>query len=249
MILNKLLTVTDHDPTESEIILADILNKDRSYLYSHSKSNISSKIVDKFAKRISQRKNHKPIAYILGCKEFYALKFFVDQRVLIPRPETEKIVDLVLNLAESRDYKLTICDVGTGSGCIATVLAKNLPQSKIYATDISKEALNVARKNAKYHHLEDKITFLNGDLLHPLPEKVDVIVANLPYIKTSDMNNLKPQISKWEPRIALYGGKNGKQFYNRLFSTASNYLKPGGQLFYELDGKIYTKTFQNLRGA
>lgn len=242
MKINKLLATANHKNIESEIILAYILNKDRSYLYSHSQNNISSRVLDQFTKIIIQRKMHEPLAYILGHKEFYGFKFFVDKRVLIPRPETEGIIDLVLDLAKYRSGKLIICDVGTGSGCIAVTLAKWLPTAKIYATDISKDALNVAKKNAKHHHVGNNITFMHGDLLHPLLEKVDVIVANLPYIKSGDMNNLEPQISKWEPRIALDGGKDGKQLYDQLFLTYSKYLNPSGKLIYEINGRINTLT-------
>jgi len=270
MRIEQLLPSIAHDRVVPEIILADILEKDRSFLYAHPNYNLPNDQTLQFIDKLKRRDNGEPLAYILSGKEFYGLKFFVDKRVLIPRPETEEIVDLVLDLAKSRSDKLIICDVGTGSGCIAITLAKMLPQAKIYATDVSKKALNVAKKNAKYHNvenvvlpnvtsetstfsrsnklpIENKITFLKGDLLNPLSEKVDVIVANLPYIKTAKISQLDTKIYGWEPIIALDGGENGKSLYNQLFSQASYHLKTNGIIFYEVDGKIYTKTFKDLR--
>ena len=272
MRIEQLLPYITHDRVVSEIILADILEKDRSFLFAHPEYKIPDPKLDKIKSRIERMNNHEPLAYILGYKEFYGLKFFVDKRVMIPRHDTEELVDQVLNYVRSRisTKPIKICDVGTGGGCIAITLANKLPQAKIYATDISKKALNVAKKNAKYHNvenvvlpnvtpgistfsrsnklsLENKITFLKGDLLNPLPERVDVIVANLPYIKTAKISQLDTKIYGWEPIIALDGGEDGKSLYNQLFSQASYHLKTNGIIFYEIDGKIYIKTFKDLR--
>lgn len=227
---------------ESEIIIADSLKKDRSFIHAHPEYSLNPKTLKKVSDSLNRRKNDEPLAYILGYKEFYGLKFFVDKRVLIPRHDTEELVEKVVTYA-NKHYKnkpLKICDVGTGSGCIAVSLAKVLPKSKIFAIDVDLKALSVARKNAKLHSTEGKITFLKGGLLSPLPEKVDIIVANLPYIKSESIKNLDPQISKWEPRIALDGGVGGMKLYQGLFQEVSKYLNQDGKIFYEIDGKTFS---------
>lgn len=241
MIISDVLKNTEVDKTEAEIILADIIGKDRSFLFTHPEYNLSPSLSKKLLDRLNRRFKSEPLAYILGYKEFYGLKFFVDQRVLIPRSETEELIDPVLNHIRSiRSKSVKIADIGTGSGCIAITLAKHLLNAKIHAVDIDENALAVAKKNAKLHSVDSKITFLKGDLLSPLPEPVDIVVANLPYIKTNDLKTLKREISEWEPRVALDGGKDGMELYQKLFDQAEKSLNAGGSIFYELDGKVYT---------
>ena len=162
-------------------------------------------------------KTQAPKQYQQGWTEFYKLKFHLTRDVLIPRPETELLVDEALKLAKERD-NLTVLDLGTGSGCVAISIAKNAKNTKIIATDISKEALNVAEKNAKFHRVENQIIFLEVDLLPDLKIAPDVIVTNLPYIPTARLMYIDPMVTEFEPRVALDGGQDGFELYRKLLS-------------------------------
>ncbi len=170
----------------------------------------------------------EPVAYLTGHKEFYGLDFFVDNRVLIPRPETELLVEAALAAARemlARAYVPIIADIGTGSGAIPITLAVQEPRlAYLYATDISADALAVARLNAERHHVESRIRFLQGDLLAPLPEAVDIITANLPYIGTGEMSGLAPDVRAYEPHLALFSGPSGLDLLNRFFAEVQ---RPG----------------------
>ena len=242
MLIKEILKTFPINKTEAEIILADLLGKDRSFLHAYPEFNLTRPQEHRYIELLRRRESNEPLAYILGHKEFYGREFYVDRRVLIPRTETEDLVDQIISYIKS-NYSIKrlikIADVGTGSGCIAITLARLLPNAKIYATDIDQSALEVAKKNAKYHQVEDKIIFLEGDLLSPLSESVDIIVANLPYIKSAVIKKLDPQISKWEPKIALDGGADGLALYRVLFKQAEKVLKPNGMIFYELDGNVF----------
>ena len=242
MLIKEILKTFPINKTEAEIILADLLGKDRSFLHAYPEFNLTRPQEHRYIELLRRRESNEPLAYILGHKEFYGREFYVDRRVLIPRTETEDLVDQIISYIKS-NYSIKrlikIADVGTGSGCIAITLARLLPNAKIYATDIDQSALEVAKKNAKYHQVEDKIIFLEGDLLSPLSESVDIIVANLPYIKSAVIKKLDPQISKWEPKIALDGGADGLALYRVLFKQAEKVLKPNGMIFYELNGKVF----------
>ena len=227
---------------EAEIILANILNKDRSFLHTHPDLTLSNKIEGSFVLKCKRRLAQEPLDYILGFKEFYGLKFYVDKNVLIPRPETEDLVDQVIDYA--KDRPVTICDVGTGSGCIAISLAKNLTYASIFATDTDLKALNIAKRNAKLHNVDSKIKFLHGRLILPIKKNINIIVANLPYIKTKKLNTLEPKIKDWEPRKALDGGTDGMRIYEKLFLSAKKYLNQGDKIFYEFDGRVKTRIIQ-----
>src|SRR3989344_8686401 len=166
-----------------------------------------------------------PKQYRQGWVEFYKLKLKVDERVLIPRPETELLVDEVINFVNRQsdiDNRYTIIDLGTGSGCIAISLAKNLPKARIFATDISDEALEVAKANAKLNKVEKRIFFLKSDLLNEVTGSPDVIVANLPYIPRGSIPSLNPSVKDFEPWLALDGGSDGFDLYRRLFQQISD---------------------------
>lgn len=180
-----------------------------------------------------------PKQYQQGYTEFYKLKFFLTPDVLIPRPETELLVDEVLSiirdawLVEEKTHPLTVIDVGTGSGCIAISIAKNAPNAKIIATDISEKALEVAKKNAQFHKVENQIIFLKADLLswlHPkgVNSKLDVIVTNLPYIPTARLMYIDPMVRDFEPKVALDGGRDGFELYRKLLKQLASY--PSGVL-------------------
>ncbi len=202
---------------DAEILLSFILKKDKIFLYSHPENKLTSTQLIKFKKIIDRRLQGEPIAYLTGTKEFYNLNFIVNKYVLIPRPETEIIVAEIL---KNRKIK-TIADIGTGSGCIATALAKNNSKLKIYASDISASAINIARKNAINNKINKQITFKKGDLLKPFKNiKLDAIVANLPYLDIKHKNLLNSSETvglKFEPTIALYAGKDGLDSYRQLF--------------------------------
>lgn len=224
---------------EAEILLAHTLKVDKVWLYKNPEHNLPAIGYHVYSNLIKRRLNGEPIPYITNHQEFYGLDFYVDKRVLIPRPETEVLVESVLNtLASSLKPQASIADIGTGSGAIAVTLAKILNSKvNICATDISKDALKVAQINAKKHGVEDRIQFLHGDLLKPLPEKVDIIVANLPYV---DLTLLKrppasPAGRPGDPMTALDGGKDGLELIKKLLHQAPKYLKPKGKIFLEID--------------
>jgi release factor glutamine methyltransferase len=179
--------------------------------------------------------NHEPTAYITGHKEFFGIDFRISPGTLIPRPETELLVEKAIELANAAfPQSCLIADIGTGCGAIAIAIALHLPEVKIYASDISAAALEVARSNCRYHGVRDRITLLHGDLLEPLPEPVHLIVANLPYIRESELPTLPPEISMFEPQIALAGGRDGLKQIERLLSQAGTKLLPQGAIMLEI---------------
>lgn len=223
MTINKSLKFTLKLPSlDREVLLAYTLKKDRAYLFSHPEKRLTKIQERKFKSFIKRRLKHEPVAYLTGHKEFYGLDFEVDKSVLIPRPETELLVDTSRQIANGKS-QIVFIDVGTGSGCIAISLAKCLPQSKIYATDISSAALKIAQKNARRHQISRRIIFLPGNLLNPLlglslaiGDRPLAIIANLPYLTTKQWQGLPPDIKKYEPREALDGGKDGLKYYRQL---------------------------------
>ena len=220
---------------EAEILLSAILKKPREFLLAHGEKKLTASQVSNFKLKISRRLKGEPVAYLIGYKEFYGLEFFVNQNVLIPRPETELIVDEALKLITHNSQLITIIDVGTGSGCIVITLAKQLlarhktqdTRYKFFGIDTSKKALIVAKKNAKLNSVEKNIKFLQGDLLSPIihnslfiiPDSDLIILANLPYGWMAWKNNCSMETIglKFEPEIALFTGKNGLELYEKLF--------------------------------
>lgn len=208
---------------DAEIILTFAVKKPKEFLFAHSEKHLNTNQWNQFKKLIARRTKREPVAYIIGQKSFYGLDFFVNKNVLIPRPETEILVEETINQLNSRLSFLNslIVDVGTGSGAIAVALARHLPSAKIFATEISPAALAVARKNA--HRYKTNITFLRGNLLEPFLKKHKIsnfksltIAANLPYLATSQWQHTAPEIKKYEPRLALDGGKDGLKYYKQL---------------------------------
>jgi len=202
---------------EIELILAHVLKKPREYIIAHPEHELTKLQIANCKLQIAKRLKGLPIAYITGHKEFYGLDFFVNKNVLIPRPETEFMVDEALRLATHSSQPITLIDVGTGSGCIVITLAKNLSNSKFIGIDISSQALLVARKNAKFHSVNKKIKFLRGSLLSPLKIQNSklIILANLPYLTPSQIKD-SPTI-KYEPKSALSAGSDGLKYYRQLF--------------------------------
>ena len=215
-------------PLESELLVRHALGISRTQLYLDLDCEPSPEQEATFWHLIEHRLSHEPIAYILGHREFYGLDFCVDPSVLIPRPESELLVEKALQLAQNYAAPI-IAEVGTGCGAIAISLALNLPQAKIYATDISAPALKVALFNCQKHGVLDGICLLAGDMLDPLPEPVDLIVANLPYVKESEID-----IAGFEPSVALNGGSDGLERIRQLCRQASDKLRSKGCLLLEI---------------
>jgi release factor glutamine methyltransferase len=223
---------------EARMLLGHVTNLSAVQIYTEYEQILSSEEEAKLQKLIGRRLRNEPTAYILEHKEFYGIDFYVDSRVLIPRPETEILVDAALEFATSRSSYLTrpllVADVGTGCGAIAVSLALNLPGSKVYATDSSPSALEVARLNCRHHKVAEQVTLLTGDLLQPLPEPVDLIVANLPYIKNSELPDLSPEIAGFEPRLALDGGASGLDCIQKLLQQVRDKINTGGCVLLEI---------------
>jgi len=215
---------------ESELLLRHTLKISRVQLYLNLDDELGPK-EETFWHLIERRLGGEPTAYITGHREFYGLDFYVDRSVLIPRPESEILVEKALELAQNRTIP-AIAEVGTGCGAIAISLALNLPQTKIYAIDISASALKVALANCQKHGVADRVCLLQGDMLSPLPEPVDLIVANLPYVRESELSRVNTQ--NFEPSLALNGGQDGLDKIRRLCRQADNRLCPDGCLLLEI---------------
>jgi len=176
----------------------------------------------------------EPMAYIVGRTEFFALDFLIDRRALIPRPETEHLVEMALKKCQTATTKAQVADVGTGSGCIVISLAVKRPDQKFFATDISADALALAHENAKRHKVNARVQFLRGDLLAPVPVRADGVVANLPYVTTAEWQSLPRHIREHEPRAALDGGPDGLGLIRKLLTQAAQRVKPDGWLLLEI---------------
>jgi len=225
---------------ESELLLRHTLKISRVQLYLDLSRKLSLEQEKTFWRLINRRLSGEPTAYITGHREFYGLDFYVAPGVLIPRPESELLVEKVLQLAQS-NFIATIADIGTGCGAIAISLALNLPRTKVYATDISASALEVALVNCRKHGVADRICLLHGDMLAPLPEPVDLIVANLPYVKKLEVSQMG--LANFEPQLALNGGRDGLEKMSQLCQQAGSKLRPQGCLLLEMgqgQGKAVT---------
>ena len=228
-------TLVDNDiedaPLECEILLRHVLNINRVQLYQDIDHQITPEQELAFWRLIERRINHEPTAYITGVREFYGLEFYVNESVLIPRPETELLVEKTIEIA--RNYKSpVIADIGTGCGNIAVSLAVNLPQSTVIATDISEKALIIAQRNCERHKVENRIQFILGNLLEPVKEQVDIIISNPPYVRTADLTTVNT--SGYEPPLALDGGDDGLDVIRRLCAQINGKLKPGGSVLLEI---------------
>ena len=221
---------------ESEVMVMNVMRMPRQDLFSHQEDGVNAQQERELAQIVERRLKREPLAYILAYKEFYGVNLLVNSDVLIPRPETETMVEhaLFMALMGMETTELVIADVGTGTGAIAINLAIHLPAARIYAIDAADAVLDVASHNSRAHNVADRIKRAKGDLLEPLPEPVDLIVANLPYIPTSRIPTLQPEI-QWEPSAALDGGDDGLDLIRRLMSQAPDKLKENGIILLELD--------------
>ncbi len=216
---------------ESELLLRHALKISRVQLYLDISRELSPKQEGAFWRLVKRRLNGEPSAYITGHREFYGFDFYVAPGVLVPRPESELLVEKALNLAHHRNIS-TIAEIGTGCGAIAISLALNLPEAKIYASDISAPALKGALFNCQKHGVANRICLLQGDMLDPLPGPVDLIVANLPYVRESELPLTGPV--SFEPILALNGGPEGLEKIHRLCQQAGSKLSPQGCLLLEI---------------
>jgi release factor glutamine methyltransferase len=204
---------------ETELILGHVLGMSKTELYTEPERSLTSVEVEHLCHLVRRRLDHEPAAYILGHCEFYGIDFYIDYCTFIPRPETELLVKKAVELAQRISHQrkqITIADIGTGCGAIAVSLALTLPNAKIYATDISASALQVAEVNCQCHRVNGQVQLLKGNLLEPLPQPVDMIVANLPYIKDCEFGDLSPEIREFEPMMALVGGEDGLDKIQRM---------------------------------
>jgi len=221
---------------ESEMLLMHLLGIGRVELYLRLEESIAPEHLKGLRGLVERRARYEPMAYIVGHREFFGLDFLVDRRVLIPRPESELLVERAIAFVRGQAHTAgcLIADVGTGCGAIAVALAVNLPLAKVYATDISPAALEVTAHSARKHGVEARVALLQGDMLEPLPEPVQLIVANLPYVKDGELPRLSPQVYLFEPALALAGGVGGLDKIEGLLSQAGLKLLPGGGLIFEI---------------
>ena len=224
-----------NDLLDAQTLLAAALGKDRTYLIINFSEQLTSEALEKYQALIDRRATGEPLQYITGRQEFFGLEFMVTPDVLIPRPETELLVEETLRLTQGINQPLII-DVGTGSGCIAIALAREIEDAKVIATDISVGALRVAHSNAQKHELQNQISFIEGDLFSGIETetKADFIVSNPPYIAADEMPGLQREVRDWEPKTALTDFGDGLEFYRRLLQEAPAYLKPGGHFICEM---------------
>lgn len=231
----------------AELLLMHALERDRTWIYSHPEDALDPAALERLTKYVSRRASGEPTQYITGKQEFWGLEFEVTPAVLIPRPETEHVIEIALERLGPRGIKidmatgapsdpLRIADVGTGSGCLAVALACELPHANVVATDISDAALEIARRNARRHEAENRIRFMRTDLLAAILESnlFDVIVSNPPYIGRDEASQLPREVREHEPERALFGGTTGVEMYARLIEQSARLLRPRGILVLEL---------------
>ena len=228
----RLDPITTDPDIEAEMIIRHVMGLDRTGFFKNLMSKMVSAQFATVNQYVSRRIYGEPLAYILGYREFYGLQFYVNPDVLIPRQETEVLVDSAIELV-SDDRQIRLVDVGTGSGAIAIALSKHLPNVCAYAIDISRKALRVADINRRKHGVEDRVHLFRGDILSPIENLADVIVSNPPYLSTREINGIAVEVAN-EPRCAISGGLDGLKIIRRLFGQAPFMLKKGGRMLVEI---------------
>ena len=229
---------------DSEILLSKTLNKTRENILINLDQKINSKNISAFKEYLLRRSYNEPIAYIMGEKEFWSKKFYVNKGTLIPRPETELLVDKILKLYQGK--KISILDIGTGSGCIIISILSSLKNSNGIGIDISKNAILTAKKNVLKHKLTKRVKFLNKSLNNIFGKKFDLIVSNPPYIGSKDIKNLSDDIKRHEPRIALDGGNDGLDLIKKVIYKSKYILKTKGTLALEIGNEQFIKVSKIL---
>jgi len=237
----------DESRLEAEILLANVIHRNRAQVLAEWQQPISSEQFTDLKRLASRRIVREPLSYITGFREFYGLSFSVQPGVLIPRPETETLVEEVIRLVHmTYNGEPTIVDIGCGSGAIAIALAVNLPKARIYAIDNESIPLAVAVENSRRHRVEERITFLRGDLMAPLTDFVDILVANLPYISSGEFDGIQPEIL-WEPRNALDGGPDGLEVIRKVMDQIPGKIRNGGVVLLECDPRQSKKIVQEWK--
>lgn len=232
---------------KSKILLSNCLNKPKEFLFIHENDELSLEIEKEFFKKIDKLCNNVPLQYITNQQEFMGLNFYVNENVLIPRSDTEVLVEAVINNIY-KEKSIKILDMCTGSGIVAVALAKNCPKVEITAIDKSSDALEVAIKNAKLNDVQDKIKFIKSDMFESINEKYDIIVSNPPYIETEIIKTLSKDVQN-EPKMALDGGRDGLDFYKIIAKNVNGFLKENGKVFLEIgynQKETVTKIFKEI---
>lgn len=235
--MEELSHISDTPKLDIEILLSKALGDvDRLYIHLNLHKELTKEQFDSFNKMIQDRLKGRPIAYIVNNREFMGLDFYVEEGVLIPRPDTEPLVEEVIELVKGKE-NLKIVDIGTGSGAITVSLAKYIKDCQVYSLDISDKALSIGLKNAISNEVEDKINFIKSNIFSGIEDKgleLDVIVSNPPYIRRADIETLHTQVKDYEPYIALEGGEDGLNFYRDITRESVKYLKDKGILAFEV---------------
>ncbi|HYC55454.1 MAG TPA: peptide chain release factor N(5)-glutamine methyltransferase [Candidatus Binatia bacterium] len=230
----------DSPRLDAELLLASVLGMSRVQLYTSFERPLSREEIDAYRALVKRRAAREPVAYILGCREFWSMDIEVDRRVLVPRPDTELLVEQALDFLRARIAGGVeapgVADIGTGSGAIAVAIAREIAAARVVATDKSEAALEIAPRNARRHGVEERIEFVAGDLLAPLAGRgpFDLIVSNPPYIRAGEVASLAPEVRDWEPRMALVSGEDGMEATAPLVRGAFELLAPGGALMVEV---------------
>jgi len=235
------LTQNDVDAPRlsAELFLSHVLDCKRIELYTQFDKVVAQENLDRLHDLVKRAAQHEPVAYLVGRTEFYSLQIEVDAHCLIPRPETELLVQKAIEWLRTREGTQHVCDLCTGSGCIAVAIAKSVTDAKVTATDISDAALAVAARNVENHHLAERVALLHGDLFEPLLPHLDVtqwdlIVCNPPYVSAAEYEALDKNVKDYEPQLALLAGTEGLDIYRRIAAEVDRYLKPGGTLLLEI---------------
>ncbi len=236
---------------EAELLLGYVLGMSKTQIYTEPERSLTSVETEHLRHLVRRRLDHEPAAYILGQCEFYGIDFYIDCHTFIPRPETELLVEKAVELAQrisQQGEQITIADIGTGCGAIAVSLALALPKAKIYATDVSAAALQVAEINCRSHGVNSQVKLLQGNLLEALPQPVDMIVANLPYIRNCEFGDLSPEIRDYEPTMALAGGEDGLDRIKQILEQMPGKLSYGACFLLEIgqgQGKMVTSLIKS----
>jgi len=237
----------------AELLLLFVLSRERAYLYAHPERELTPDEQSSFDEVVRERARGCPTQYITGHQEFWGLDLLVSPAVLIPRPETEHVVETILELVKEYPFdgpgRLKLLDVGTGSGCIALALASELPHAEIHACDISEEALEIARVNAARLALGGRVLFRKSDLISVYAgEHFDFVISNPPYVGECDADKVQKQVREFEPKVAVFSGREGMEIYRRLVPQADEHLRPGGWFVAEIGYSEEAKVRELLAG-
>ena len=222
----------DNHISEARYLLKYLLDKDDVFFITNLNYELKDEEIKEYEKLINKRRSHVPFSYITGIKEFMGLDFHVDKDTLIPRPETEIIVEYMIE--NFKDITMDILEIGVGSGCISISIAKYLENVNILGVDINEQAIITANKNIKEHNVQDRVKFKRSDIYENVEGKFDIIISNPPYIRKDIIDTLEDDVKKYEPILALDGGEDGLYFYREIIKNASKYLNQGGRIIFEI---------------